>query len=578
MNGDQVTGETEFLRERVAQLKANRSVWESHWQEIADYIEPRKTGFTGRVTAGEKRTARIYDNTGGHALELLAGGLHGMATSPASRWFSLRVTDDDLNEVEEVKLYLAEVEKRMWAAMYAPGTNFATALHELYLDMGGFGTGVMYIGQRMSGSLLFQACGLSETLIDENAEGTVDTVMRCRTYTTRQLVQVKGWTPSERVRKAYDAKRYDEPVTVVHAVYPRADRDPTRRDRANMPFASVYFEQNTAHQLEASGYPEMPYATPRWAKVTDELYGRCPGMTALPDVKMLQQMMRTLIVSAQKSADPPTFLPDDSVVGPVRLIPGGISYYRGQREIFQLQPPNTLPVTLEILERQRELIRSTFYVDVMQTAQTQDMTATEATYRQQEKMRLMGPMLGRLEAELLGVIIARVYGMLNRLGKLPEMPEALSEKQWTIEYVSPLATAQKQQQAQGIMSALQIFGGLGPEIAGPVLQRRLSGERMLEYLWDLFNNDPKLLAEPDEEATAANTQATQQAVGIGQPAAQMLDKGAGALKKLAEANAGGGVDLGALMGAMGQDPRAQQASQALSDGMQDTAENMQAAE
>jgi hypothetical protein len=42
----------------------------------------------------------------------------------------------DLDEVSEVQSYLNEVEDIMWERMYAPGTNFTTALHECYLDIG----------------------------------------------------------------------------------------------------------------------------------------------------------------------------------------------------------------------------------------------------------------------------------------------------------------------------------------------------------------------------------------------------------------------------------------------------------
>lgn len=565
MNGDHVTPETERIKKRYDDLKGSRGVWEEHWEDIAEYISPRKRGFTGFRTPGERRTQRIYDNTGGHSLELLAAGLHGMATSPAARWFSLRVTDDQINQMDEVKLYLSEVEKRMWAAMYAPGTNFTTCLHELYLDISSFGTGLMYMGQRDNGGLLFHTCELAESLVDENNEGTVDTVLRCRRYTVRQMMQMLGWSPSETVRKKYDDKHYDDPVAVIHAVYPRKERDPTRKGVKDMPYASLYFEHGTGHLLEESGYPEFPYSVPRWSKVSGEVYGRSPGMTALSDVKMLQAMTRTVIVAGQKVADPPTFLPDDGVVGPVRLIPGGLNFYRGQREIFQLPTSQGLPITLEMLESTRNMIRQTFYVDVLQFVGDADMTATEATYRMQEKMRLMGPLIGRLEAELLGPLIARVFGILNRIGKLPEMPEVLSEREFTVEYVSPLATAQKQSQTQGVMQALQMVGMLGPEIAGPAIQKKVNAEQLIEYFWDVYNNDPKLLNDEEAVEAANQQQQTMQAVQMGVPAADMVQKGAGAMKALADAQAGGGVDFAQLLGSMANDPGAQDAADELSD-------------
>jgi hypothetical protein len=47
------------------------------------------------------------------------------------------------------------------------------------------------------------------------------------------------------------------------------------------------------------------------------------------------------------------------------------------------------------------------------------MTATEVMQRTEERMRLLGPILGRMEAELLGPIITRVFGIMLRQGAVP---------------------------------------------------------------------------------------------------------------------------------------------------------------
>ncbi|MEG7671087.1 portal protein, partial [Listeria monocytogenes] len=75
----------------------------------------------------------------------------------------------------------------MWHRIYQPGTNFTTALHEVYLDLGSFGTSVMYVGQRDDGGLLFEPRALAECVIAENSEGRVDTVFRKTKYTVRQM-------------------------------------------------------------------------------------------------------------------------------------------------------------------------------------------------------------------------------------------------------------------------------------------------------------------------------------------------------------------------------------------------------
>ena len=42
------------LKRRFDALKADRATFESHWQEIAEVITPRKAEFVGLRSAGDK--------------------------------------------------------------------------------------------------------------------------------------------------------------------------------------------------------------------------------------------------------------------------------------------------------------------------------------------------------------------------------------------------------------------------------------------------------------------------------------------------------------------------------------------
>lgn len=565
---------TEQLKRRYDALKTSteRTNCEGHWQQIAEMISPRKLDFVGMRTPGEKRMNQVYDTTGIHANELLAAGLHGMATNPASKWFSLRIvgkkavedgTRIDLNELPEVQKYLSDVEDIMWARIYQPGTNFTTSLHETYLDLGAFGTAVMFLGQRDNGGLLFEPRALAECIVAENHEGRIDTVFRRTKYTVRQMMQMSkhalnpdGWDVSQKVKDLYKKQKYDEPIYVIHAVFPRAERDPTKKGTKDMPWASCYFEETECHELEMGGFPEFPYLVPRWSKYAGEVYGRSPGMTSLPDVKMLQAMTVTVIKAAQKIVDPPLWLRDDGVVGQTRTVPGGINYWRGNpNDGVMLQPVagQALPITLEMLEALRNRIRTTFFTDVLQITTDAEMTATEVMQRTAERMRLMGPLIGRLEAEMLGPLVDRVFGILNRANLLPPPPEIIQDEEFTVEYVSPIATAQKQMTAAGMTQVMQLmFGLFGEEGAGMLAMRKLDADKTFSWAWDLFNNDPDLLKDDEQLAVENQRQQMQQGVQIGQPAMDMVNKGATSVKSLADAQANGGLDFQAIMAALQQ--------------------------
>src|SRR5210317_2475081 len=102
------------LKNNLSRLKEKRSTWESHWQEVADLMLPRKAEITKERARGDKRHTQIFDATAIHALELLAASLHGMLTSSANRWFSLRFKETQFNESDEAKEWLEDSTERMY--------------------------------------------------------------------------------------------------------------------------------------------------------------------------------------------------------------------------------------------------------------------------------------------------------------------------------------------------------------------------------------------------------------------------------------------------------------------------------
>lgn len=530
--------DVETVCKRFDTLKGDRGTFESHWQEVAEYIFPRRADFNTVRAPGDKRLTKIYDSTGIQALELLAAGLHGMATNPASRWFSLTTDDDALNEDDEVREWLSAVEDRIFARLHSPRSSITTHLHELYLDYAAFGTAVMFIGTTKDDNLLFQTRFLGECVIDENSEGVVDTVIRSFKMSVRQCVQKWGDKVSADVQKKHAEGKLDEPVELLHSVYPREERDKDKITPDNMPFASIYLEKKAKHELQVGGFEEFPYAIPRWYKVAGEKYGRSPAMTSLPDVKMLQEMMKTTIKAAQKIVDPPLLVPDDGQLGPVRTVPGGLNFYRDEnRMIVPLQTGGNIPISLEMMQDLRNRIMTTFFVDQLQMTGDADMTATEVIQRTEERMRLLGPILGRMEAELLGPIISRVFGILVRSGELPEQPEALDGVEWRVEYVSPIALAQRGQKVERAVQMLTIAGQLAA--FDPNIMARFNGEGFLPWISAELGVDPELVL--DDAEFAAKQQQTQMAnmVQPAQMAADAFAKAGQGAKAFAEAGAVG---------------------------------------
>ena len=131
------------LKDNLSRLQEKRSNWENHWQEISDYMLPRKAEITKQRARGDKRNTQIFDATAVHALELLAASLHGMLSSSANKWFSLRFKETELNDIDECKEWLEDAQGRMYDAFGK--SNFQQEIFEAYFDLIAFGTACLMI-------------------------------------------------------------------------------------------------------------------------------------------------------------------------------------------------------------------------------------------------------------------------------------------------------------------------------------------------------------------------------------------------------------------------------------------------
>ena len=94
---------TKSLLSRYEKLEGQRQNWETHWQEVADYMQPRKADVTKKRARGDKRMEQVFDSSPIQAVELLAASLHGMLTNPSTPWFTLRFKDEDIDNEETVE-------------------------------------------------------------------------------------------------------------------------------------------------------------------------------------------------------------------------------------------------------------------------------------------------------------------------------------------------------------------------------------------------------------------------------------------------------------------------------------------
>jgi len=484
---------------RGNKLVQDRANFDTMFQEIAERTYPAHANFIYTPSGGEKRMSKVYDSTAIHANELLASGLFSLLTSTASKWADIRPVDWRLYKIKAVKEYLDIITRIMFHEINKPSAGFATTMHECYLAYGAFGNLVTFIEEIVEkDSLLFQSLPLYECYFVQNQYGIVDTLYRKYDRTIEQLVRKFGKEKlSKKTQDLVDDNKLDKKINGFHIILPRETVNLLSPKAVDKPFASLYIEDKEKHLIHEGGYDELPFMAARFYKESFETYGRGPGATTLPDVKMLMRVAQVTIRAAQKATDPPIMLPDSGFLRPLRTTPGGLNFYRKGRISLKTDidiiPTGNPGLGMEYSASLHERIREAFFVDQLQLHEGPQMTATEVMQRTEEKLRLMGPLLGRIQMELLGPMIVRIHGLLKRAGKFPEPPLELAEQNLKIVYTSPIARAQEQVEANGLM---RVFSVLEPLIKmNPDIMDSFDTDEMARGVSEMFSVNPKFVRD-----------------------------------------------------------------------------------
>jgi hypothetical protein len=446
-----------------------------------------------------------------------------------------------MGDDDAVATWFQAATETVYEAFNSPKAGFNTAAHELYLDLSGPGMGAMFVGDAGRHGPRFRSVPLGECFVACDPWGRIDTLFRIYPMSARNLLD--EW-PEKCPRKVREvaAVTPDQPFEVIHAVYPREPDDDRRGEDDVDETASCYVLRDGNVDLERGTFRDFPYMVPRWQRRSGEDYGAGPGMAALPDVRLLNKLEELNLRGLAKVIDPVTYLPDDGFLTPVVTQPGGQVYFRagsmteGDRP-FQLPTQARPDLGLEYIQHIEQRIAASFYVNWMNLPTRPNMTATEVLQRRDEQLRLLGPMVARLQSEFLGPLIERTFAILWRNGLLPEPPDELAGQDWHVEYLSPLALSQKASDADAVLRWVGAMGQVAMVTAqpGPVADQIDVGATG-RFLADRYGAPQEVLASKEDAAAAADAraqaaQAAQAVEGV-QGMARAAKDGAGAMQAM----------------------------------------------
>ena len=475
------------------QLKSKREKWNAIWDELKKYVCPQ--------TESNKN---IFDSTSIWSREQLASGLQSLLVNPAMNWFNVGILASDNEEQQEQlaehKLIAQIIENSILEIFNNPASNFYNQIHEFFLNLAAYGTAIFYVEEEpaLKQKMFFRNINLKECYFEEDKYGFADNMYRLFNMSVKAAAS--RWSDNKELQEKLE-KYPDEQIEILHIVTPETGNRGKNKNSSGMKYSSEYIYFNERKLLNQSGYSYFPFLVTRWIKEEGEAYGYAPAHHVLPDIKLLNSLRQITLKVAQKQLDPPLLIPKDGYYLPLYTSPGSVNFYRNgmaDKIVPLTGMENILPTEVE-QNQCRDAIFKAFYVDIFRMQkENKEMTAMEVQIRTEEQMRMMSPMVGRIETEFLNPLINIVYQTLIKYNLLPELAELESLPEIDIEYVSPLSRAQKSSSIFSVEQVLGFFQRSGIINMFPDIYDNINWDECFKLFFDLKGAPQKILRSNQE--------------------------------------------------------------------------------
>lgn len=547
---------------RLIGLRVNRYSWWVHWRELADYILPRRYKWIitpNQMSRGSPINQHILDSTGSMAARDLAAGMMMGCADPTKQWYRYKIGRVDSTQTSRLSLWLAEVERITEQVLQE--SNFYDSLAIFFFDLVVFGTAVMLIYEDHKKVIRCINPCLGEYYVDNNGQLCPEILAREFTYTVSQAAEefgVENLSPSTASLWAQGGTSLTRELVIAHMVEPNKDgRKYGIPD--DFQFRECYWEWGGSASpqggssyspglLRKGGFHESPAIICRWDLVSNDAYGRSPGMDALPDIKQLQLETKRLSQGIDKMVNPPMIADIQLKNQPASMIPGGVTYVNG---MVSMGKPGFAPVYMvnpqvadmkEQIASVQERIRQAFYANLFRTISQYEtrsnVTATEIDARRSEAMVMLGPVLERLNHEAFAKIHDRILGIGFRAGIYPPPPPEAQGQDINVKFTSMIELAQNAAKASGIERLFQIVGSV--EGVAPEAIDNVDVDFGLQDYSYLMNNNPKLIRSPEQLQQIRQQRQQQQQEQMMAQRADMAQKLSAGAKTMSETNVGGG--------------------------------------
>lgn len=550
-------------RARVKGILDKRLDYEKRWKSIRDYQLPFVGFFDDTAdnsNAARRRDMNILNGIAWEAVQIFAAGVMSGLTPPSRQWFKFAFSDRRLADNTDLAAILDERQEILTSVLAK--SNFYNAIHNVYTELP-FGQCPLGIFAGGKAGIFFSPFTIGTYGLDINACGEVDTFVRRYKLTPVQMAEQFGEENLPRnVKDALknNSTKYTNQFNVCWLVEQNRESE-GGISRFDMPYLSLYWVENSdeSEWLYVGGFHEWPIPTARYLVTGNEAYAKGAGWFAEGDAKMLQLLEKDSLMAAELGVKPPMQATQKATRQGINLIPGGATIVEDLAN--PIVPLFNVNVNIEHLQYKiKEVeakIKRTYNADLFLMLDQLDkgqMTAREVMERTQERLQQLGPVVERLQDEFLNPIIERVYGILDRAGVFPDFPEEMLEvldgQDVKIEYLSPLAQAQKMSGLVSIEQAIAFVAQMAQ--LWPETVDKIDALETINRYFEMLGA-PATIRRSEEDLAQIQQQKQEAAMQEQQmqqmmQAAPAINQAAQAAKNLTEAAQDGNPATEALLG------------------------------
>lgn len=431
--------------DRRDELKAKKSTFDAQAQKVCELIIPSRD-FTMTRRPGELRTRHLRDATGVLSNKRLSAFLYGDMLSPALPWVQPNLLGRDATSEEAEWFERSSV--RMHARLSGPQSPIATQLYEAAQDATGLGNNCTFLLRKQAQLPRFLSVPLADVCWDEH-EGIINVAYRDFRYTARMAT--REYPESVKIQEIAEKEPRRE-LLFVQAVEPRAD-GVKGAIGARKPWTSTIACVDTKEIVkDAEGFDRFPFQIGRFERASGDVYGTGPGWHALATVWSANAMAESILRAAELLTDPPLFGNAAAFGGRFDRRPGAVNpikdnlalYGQSMRDVIgKIDIAGDVSTGVAMLDRQQAQIERFFYVDWLWLRENAMMTATEVNARRDNRMRMMAPVVARLEQEWLNPLVEEMFFAMLQGGHFDPPPRSLASQEIGFNYRSPLALAQR---------------------------------------------------------------------------------------------------------------------------------------